>query len=129
MPQSATITIADAVPVSRNYVPINISGLVAQHADTATSSTPAGQSTFTMKLKPATNTTARRVHVDFALPVEYTDSATGNVLTKDVFRFSGEWVVPPTATATMRSNFEALVRNLIGHATVKGYIKDGDPEY
>lgn len=129
MPQAATIAIADSVPVTRNYPPVNVSGLTANHTDVSTAATPAGQSSFSLKLKPATNTTARRVDVTFALPVEYTDSTTGNVLTKDFFRFDGHWVVPPSSTAIQRANFEALVRNLISHATVKGYIKDGDPEY
>lgn len=129
MPSAAVIAIADSVPVTRNYVPVNVSGLSAQHADITTAGTPAGQSSFALKLKQATNTTARRVDLNLALPVEYTDSTTGNVLVKDIFRFQASWIVPPTATALQRANFEALARNLVAHATVKGYVKDGDPEY
>jgi hypothetical protein len=129
MPQAASIAIADNTPTTRNYNPVNVSGLTARHADVTTAATPAGQSYFTLELRPATSTVARKVNIDFALPVEYTDSTTGNILTKDVFRFKGEWILPPNSTATMRGHFEALIRNLISHATVKGYIKDGDPEY
>lgn len=129
MPSAATIAIADSVPVTRNYVPSSIAGLVASHADVTTAGTPAGQSTFSLKLKPATNVSARRVNLTFALPIEYTDSTTGLVMSKDTFRASVEWVVPPMSTVLQRANFEALVRNLIGHATVKGYVTSGDAEY
>lgn len=129
MPQAASIPIADSVPVTRNYPPVGTANGISNHADVSTAGTPAGQSTFVLKLKPATNSTARRVDIVFALPVEYTDTSTSEVLVKDTFRFTGQWIIPPTSTALLRANFEALVRNLISHATVKGYIKDGDPEY
>lgn len=129
MPSAASIAIADSVPVTRNYPPSSVSGYVASHVDVSTAATPAGQSSFTLKLKPATTTVARRVDMTFVLPVEYTDSTTGNILVKDTFRFSGGWVVPPSATALQVANFEALVRNLIANATVQGYVKTGANEY
>jgi hypothetical protein len=129
MPNAAVISIADAVPATRAYTPISVSGNLAIHADTASAQTPAGQSTLQLKLKPATNTVSRRVNLDMAVPVEYTDSSTGNVLVKDTFRFKGEWVVPPTATSADTANFRTLVQNAVAHATVVGYVEDGDPEY
>jgi hypothetical protein len=129
MPTAAIIAIADAVPATRNYKPRSISGLTAIHADVDTSDTPAGQSTLELTLKPATNTVARRVKADFALPVEYTDADTGNVTVKDTFRFQGSWVVPPFASAAQVADFEALVRNLVADATFKGYVLHGDAEY
>lgn len=129
MANAAVIVLADSVPANRNYNPVNVSGNVAVHTDTATALTPAGQSSFSLKLRPATNTLARKVDLDFALPVEYTDTNTGNILTKDTFRHVSYTLVPPNATALQIANFEALVRNLYGHATYKAYVKNGEPEF
>lgn len=127
MAQAATITIADSVPTNRNYNPISTGNGIAIHVDTVTAQTPAGQSVMSMKLKRATGTTAQRVNVKFDLPVEST--VDGTIVVNDVFRFEGSWVIPPSATALQRYNFEALVRNAISHAVVKAYVKDGDPEF
>lgn len=129
MPSAASIAIADSVPVTRNYAPFMITGLQASHIDSATAATPQGQSSFSFKLRQATATLARQFDLNFALPVEYTDSTTGNVLTKDCFRFQGRWLVPPSAVLLQRNNFEALVRNLIANTVVRGYVISGDAEY
>lgn len=127
MPQAADYLIADSVPVSRTYSPFSISGLAARFVDLATAATAAGQSYFELVLKPATTLVARTVNLTFVLPIEYTDSTTGNVLVKDNFRFKAQWVSPPNATALQRANFEALVRNAIWGTMVRDYVKDGKP--
>lgn len=129
MASAANIAIADSVPTTRNYPPVNVSGMTAMHSDITTAATAAGQSSLTLKAKPASNGTARRVDITFAMPVEYTDSSTGNVLVKDTFRFNGQWVIPPGAVLLQRANFEALVRNLIAHVVVQNYVKLGEVEY
>lgn len=129
MPSAATIVLADSVPANRNYVPVSVSGDLARHADTTTAATPAGQSILLLRIRPATNSMARKVNVDFSLPVEYTDSTTGNVLTKDTFRGKSEILIPPTATALQRSNFWALYKSLMAHATLLSYVVNGEPEY
>lgn len=129
MPAASTLVLADSVPTNRNYVPFTITGLDALFVDVATAATPAGRSRLSINLKPATGTTAQQVNIQISLPVEYTDSTTGNILTKDTFRFKGQWIAPPGATVLQRNNFRALVQNAVAHAVVQGYIKDGDPVY
>jgi hypothetical protein len=54
---------------------------------------------------------------------------TGTTSVADTARFVGEFIIPNTWTETERGHFHAYVDNLIGHATVKGYVKSRDPFY
>lgn len=61
-------------------------------------------------------------------PYEFTNSD-GEQQVDHVMRFSGEWTVHKDIPASVREDFEELVRVGLQEVIIKGYIRDLDPMY
>jgi hypothetical protein len=127
MPVPAIITIANETPTNMDFRPVRIGEMSTL---IGTSVTNAGNPQVILGYSFASvNRKTDRIPVRFNLPREVTDVDTGTTSVADTARFVGEFIIPDTWTETERGHFHAYVDNLIGHATVKGYVKSRDPFY
>jgi hypothetical protein len=129
MPTAANIVINDAVPAARTFAPVTVSPGRSALYEKTVSLTSGGMASIVLDFSLASpKRKTDRVAVRLNLPKEVTD-VNGVTTVASTARFEGVWVIPENFTTAERGDFEALVDNLIGHATVEAYVKSRDPFY
>lgn len=68
-----------------------------------------------------------RVDVRLNHPFEITKD--GIVVVRDVARFYGQYVLPSGMSDADRLRFSTMVKNMIAHAVITGYVTSRDPYY
>lgn len=127
MPSTASLTIADSVPANHVYEPVQVTPAKALFLNKATS-IPASNEQVVLGFNIATAARATdKVFTNLFMPFEKT--VDGEILVRSTARFFGQWVTPADMSDQERADFVALVQNMIGHASVAGYVTDRDPFY
>lgn len=130
MPVASNIVINDAVPTARTFTPIQVGPARSVLIEKNVALTAAGMCTIVLDFSMANSKRKTdRVAVRCNVPIERTDSTSGLTSVVGVARYEGTWVNPDMLTVAERNNVEAMVRNLVSHTIVQGYVKSRDPFY
>lgn len=128
MPQAANITVNNGSAVAKTFT------LLAPAAGDDSicilalkeGGSPAVYPTVTMSARKTANK-ARKAILKVHIPFAYTDTTTGLVKAGPAFEFNGSSSIPEDFPESMRNDAIAFTANLIAHALVKEFLRDGYP--
>lgn len=123
MPSATNLSINDATPTAHVFVPAGNNGSVQIYRNTADAAIAASEETLAISLSRFTsNRPTDKVKLTLGVPHEQT--VDGQVEVRDTARFTGEWTLPNTMSATERADFAALVANAIDNSDIAGHVED-----
>jgi hypothetical protein len=123
MPSAASLSINDATPTAHVFVPVSVSPQLSLFRNVAGAAISASEEQVGLSLSRATaNRATNKVKLTLSVPHEQTID--GQVVVRDIFRFSGEFVLPDSMSAAERGHAMALVLNAMTHADVQDYVTD-----
>lgn len=123
MPAATSISINDATPTAHVFVPVSVTPQLFVLRNTAGAANSATEEQAGLSLSRANSSRAtNKVKVTLSKPHEQTID--GLVVVRDIARFTGEYTLPETMSATERNHFATLVKNLVSNADVEDYVAD-----
>jgi hypothetical protein len=130
MAAATNIVINDAVPAAHTFVPARKNGQIVEWEERTTSNTSQGFYTLSVSQTDSkTKSPVIRTKVSLAIPTEVLDSATGLYSYPSTARILVDVLLLKEASATLRADIAAYVKNLISHATIQALIADLDAPY
>jgi len=126
MPAMANITLNNYAASPVTYTVLNGSGPVYSWADTA-QGTPGGFRTVSMEVRRPTDPTKGVTRVICKIARPFVNATTG--LVDYTGRFTGEALVPVTATLAERQELYAMAKNFVAHANFLAGVKDVEGMY
>jgi hypothetical protein len=122
-----TLVINDAVPAARTFTVRDASMSSTLFVETGVASTFAGQARINYGLRPARNGVPARVDGKLSLPIEVTNTDTGEISVEEIPLFSFRFLQSGNLTESQRDELFALAKNLVAHAVTEAYVVDSQP--
>lgn len=125
MPDVSSIIVADATPTNHTFYPMEktMARSLFRNREAVTAF---GQMELILGLSLANaKRLTNRVNVSLNHPFEIT--VDGNVIVRDIARYSGQYILPSTMLAADRARFSAMVKNTSAHAVILALLNDLDP--
>lgn len=122
MPAATSVPIVDGQTVTHTFVPSVVSPQLTILRNTAASISAAEEQLGLSLSRATANRATNKVKITIALPHTWTDSNTGLVGVRDVFRFTGEFIIPDTMSEEERADASAIVRNALAVTAIKNYV-------
>lgn len=123
MPAATSISVNDAAPTAHVFVPVSVTPQLSLFRNVAAAATSATEENIGLSLSRATaNRPTNKVKITINLPHETLALNSIDTVVRDTFRFVGEFIIPDQMSTAERTDAEAVVRNALAVAAIKGYI-------
>lgn len=130
----STITVADATPTNHDFVPTAVGADGVARWNERSASVPAGFWPLSAYLRPPVPGASSQIYkatLQLAIPTLVTETINGvnRFSVERTIRIAVDFLLPATSTLTERQHACAVLKNLVGHASIKDMIENLNTTY
>lgn len=130
----STITVADAAPANHDFVPTAVGADGVARYNERSATVPAGFWPLALYLRspiPGSPSQVYKATLQLAVPSLVTETINGvsRSSVERTIRMNCEFLLPADSTLVERQNALAVVKNLLGHASVKDVVESLNTVY